>query len=122
MKIQVKSPHKPHEFLFIFVIICVKKHLKKLCCYRYIVMTEDIKNIGASKQLYEKYKDSMNKKIDCDICGGHYSKNTRYNHFHSKKHMMCEKDKKIQELEDKIDKDKKIQELEKKIIVMNQNI
>lgn len=55
-----------------------------------------------NKKYYQKNKDKWNKKITCDTCGGIYSRNTKYNHFHSNKHLLCEKDKKIKEMETKL--------------------
>ena len=56
------------------------------------------------KKYYETNKEDWNIKQDCNICGGHYTRNTRYHHFKSKKHILAEKDKKITELQIVIDK------------------
>jgi hypothetical protein len=79
-------------------------------------MTEASKEVTTYKKFYEKHKEDLNKKIVCGICNGNYSKNTKYNHFHSKKHIICEKDKKLCE------KDKKLQELENKINFINEQL
>ena len=55
-----------------------------------------------SKNYYQNNKDKWNEYIDCEICGGKYCRNTRTNHFKSKKHELGIKEQKIKELENKI--------------------
>lgn len=54
------------------------------------------------QKYYETHKDIWNKKKICEICGAQYSHSTKYRHFKSKKHMLAEKEKRINDLEQQI--------------------
>ena len=54
------------------------------------------------KNYYNTHKEIWTTKIKCDICNGEYSNSSKYRHLKSKKHLLCEQQKKINELENKI--------------------
>ena len=51
------------------------------------------------KKYYETNKNKWNEKHLCEVCGAMYSYNSKYRHFKTKKHILCEKDIQIQKLQ-----------------------
>lgn len=64
--------------------------------------TQHSKKNQYDKLYYENHKSEWYEKKECDICGGNYSRASKYNHFKSNKHIIAEKDKQIQQLLTKI--------------------
>jgi len=54
------------------------------------------------KQYYENHKEIWNKKVKCEICNGEYNNASKYRHLKSKIHLLAEKQKKINDLEQQV--------------------
>ena len=54
------------------------------------------------KTYYKTNKQKWNEKHKCEICGSMYSYNSKYRHFKTKKHLLCEKDNQIKILQDQL--------------------
>lgn len=88
----------------------------------------DEKHKQYCKEYYLKNKEEWTKKKICEVCGGSYARNTKTQHFKSRLHIIAEKEKKINDLENKIDaikevdiiKEKKLSELEDKMNTLKQ--
>lgn len=50
------------------------------------------------KKYYKENKDAWMEYHQCEICGGKYCRANRYNHLKTKKHMLAEQKKQINDL------------------------
>ena len=60
------------------------------------IKTENMKEY--KREYYQKNKDRLKINKICEGCGSIYNSSTKWHHLRSKKHKMCEMEKKIEEL------------------------